>query len=232
MWAPQREALEGAGHRVLAPDLRGYGGRPLEPGPFSYVDDVRSLLEGPAAVVGSSFGGRVAIDLALAAPELVERLVLVAPAVAGWELSDEVEAGWAQEEDALARGDLAAATESNLRLWLDRGRAPGELDPQVRELVREMVRRSFELQLPVGDAATPTWAEPSALERLEAVLAPTLVVVGELDVPDFRAIAEHVAGRVPGARLEVVPGAAHLPSLERPDLFNRLLLDFLADRGA
>jgi pimeloyl-ACP methyl ester carboxylesterase len=228
MWEPQRAALEAAGHRVLAPDLRGFGERPLDAGPYSHVDDVRVLLDGPAAVVGASFGGRVALDLALASPELVERLVLAGAAVAGWEVSEELEAGWREEEEALERGALDEAAEANLRLWLDRGRPPGAVAPGVRDLVRRMVLRSFELQLPAGDAAVATWMEPPALERLEAVLAPTLVVVGADDVADFRAVAEHLAGRIPGARLEVVEGAAHLPSLERPEAFNRLLLDFLS----
>ena len=79
MWEPQRIALEAAGRRVLAPDLRGFGSRPLETGPFSYVDDVTSLLSGPTDVVGCSLGGRIALELALGRPELVARLVLFAP---------------------------------------------------------------------------------------------------------------------------------------------------------
>jgi pimeloyl-ACP methyl ester carboxylesterase len=91
-----------------------------------------------------------------------------------------------------------------------------------------MVLRSFELQLPAGESAVATWMEPPALERLEAVLAPTLVLVGADDVPDMLAIAELLSERIPDARLERIANAAHLPSLEQPEAVNRLLVDFLA----
>ena len=120
MWQPQVEVLQAAGHRVLAPDLRGFGQQVLEPAPFSYVRDVEALLDGPAAVVGNSLGGRVALELAVLRPELVERLVVIAPGLPGWEWSDETRAGWAEEEAAFERGDVEAAAEASLRLWVDR----------------------------------------------------------------------------------------------------------------
>lgn len=76
-----------------------------------------------------------------------------------------------------------------------------------------------------GIADARMWAPQR--QALEDVTAPTLVIAGDEDVPDMRAIAAHVAERVPGARLEVVAGAAHLPSLERPAEVNRLLLELL-----
>ena len=68
MWQPQIEALEAAGYRVIAPDLRGFGERRLEPAPFSNVRDAEAALDGPAAVVGASLGGRVALELAVHRP--------------------------------------------------------------------------------------------------------------------------------------------------------------------
>jgi len=229
MWEPQRAPLEATGHRVLAPDLRGFGTRQLEPGAFSHVDDVATLLGDPAVVVGNSLGGRVAIELALERPGLVGRLVLVAPGLPGWEWSEETRAGWREEAEALDRGDIDEAVEANVRLWVDGlYRLPSEVDPAVRALAAEMIRRSFELQLPYLDVADERELEPPAFARLEDVRCPTLVLVGELDVPDMRALAENVVTRIPGARLELIADAAHLPSLERPDEFNRLLLGFLA----
>jgi pimeloyl-ACP methyl ester carboxylesterase len=93
MWRPQVETLESAGYRVLAPDLRGFGERRLDPVPFLHRRDVEAVLDGPVAIVGSSLGGRVALELALARPELVERLVLIAPGLPGWE--------WAEERGAV-----------------------------------------------------------------------------------------------------------------------------------
>jgi 3-oxoadipate enol-lactonase len=224
MWGPQIALLEDAGFTVIAPDLRGFGTRTLEPGRFSHVDDMRAELDGSAIVVGCSFGGRVALELALTSPELVDRLVLIAPAVDGWDWSDEVRTGWEEEEEALERGDFEAAADSNLQLWLDRGQA---VDPAVRSLVREMVLRSFELQVPVGDAAEDTWPEPGASARLDRLVPPTLVLVGEADTADMQAIAARIADEARDARIERIPEAAHLPSLEQPEAVNRLLLDFL-----
>src|SRR4030095_6719447 len=83
MWRSQGQALEAAGHRVTAPDLRGFGERRLDPGAFSHLRDVEAMLDGPAAVVGCSLGGRVALELAVDRPELVERLVVIAPGLPG-----------------------------------------------------------------------------------------------------------------------------------------------------
>jgi pimeloyl-ACP methyl ester carboxylesterase len=71
------------------------------------------------------------------------------------------------------------------------------------------------------------WPEPSAEARLEEITAPTLVVVGSEDVEDILVMAERLAATIPDARLETIAGAGHLPSLERPEELNRLLLDFL-----
>jgi pimeloyl-ACP methyl ester carboxylesterase len=232
MWQPQLGALQAAGHRVIAPDLRGFGERRLEPEPFSNLRDAESVLDGPAAVVGASLGGRVALELALHRPGLVERLVLIAPGMPGWDWSEETKAGWATEEEAYEAGNLETAAEASLAMWIDPpGRAQGEVDPSVRALVTEMVLRSYEQQQGAweGGAEEENVLEGSVLERLGEIRCPTLVLVGESDIPDMQAIAAHVAGAIEGARLVTVPKAAHLPSLERPEEVNPLLLTFLGD---
>jgi pimeloyl-ACP methyl ester carboxylesterase len=230
MWQPQVDVLGRAGYRVLAPDLRGFGQQAMEAAPFSYVRDVEALLDGPAAVVGSSLGGRVALELAVLRPDRVERLVLIAPGLPDWEWSDETRAGWAEEEAAFERGDVEEAAEASLRLWVDGPRrSPEEVDPAMRAAVRGMVLRSYELQQHACDdgAEEETILDPPVSGRLGEILCPTLVLVGDEDVDDMQAIAAHVADSVSDGRLARVPEAAHLPSLERADETNRLLLAFL-----
>ena len=232
MWQPQIEAFQVAGYRVLAPDLRGFGQQPLEPEPFSYVRDVEALLDGPATVVGCSLGGRVALELALLRPDLVERLVVIAPGLPGWDWSAETRAGWAEEEAAFEQGDLEAAAEASLRMWVDGpNRPPEAVDTAVRSSVHEMVLRSYELQQHAWDAGAEEQEviDPPLNVRLGEIGCKTLVLVGDEDVADMRAVAAHVAQSVAHGRLVNVPGAAHLPSLERADDVNALLLAFLGE---
>jgi 3-oxoadipate enol-lactonase len=227
MWGPQRDALT-ARRRTIRCDLRGYGRSELAPEGFSHAGDVAALLErlgsAPAAVVGASFGGLVALDLALGRPDLVERLVLADAPLADHEWSPEVRAFFEREEELLEAGDVDAAVELNLRFWLDR--SPGAA-PELRERVGAMQRRAFELQLPLWDYTEDELLAEGPSERLGELAVPALVVTGEHDVEDFVAIADRIAAGIADARRETIAGAGHLPSLERPEEFNELLLAFL-----
>jgi 3-oxoadipate enol-lactonase len=213
LWRPQVEALRSQ-FEIVAPDLPGFGSEPVPDQAFSFVDRVAALL--PAMIVGSSFGGMVAIHTALAHPREVERLVLVAPALRGWSFGEEMRAYFEAEEAALEAGDLVGATELNLQFWVA---------PEHHDLVRPLQRRAFELQAAAHNEPEVLWPAEQPLSSLEM---PTLVVVGERDRVDFRAIAQHVSEQIPAARLVEVPGAGHLVGLEQSDALNRLLLEFLA----
>ncbi|HEU5361898.1 MAG TPA: alpha/beta fold hydrolase [Gaiellaceae bacterium] len=212
LWRRQVAALGGA-FEVVALDLPGWGDSPLPEGPFSYVETVAGHL--PATLVGNSFGGAVALRTALAHQERVERLVLVDPGFPDWEWSQELRDYWAAEDEAFRAGDLVRAVQVNLDFWLK---------PEFHEEVRPQLRRSFELQPPSIEPEV-TWPE---LASLSTLVVPTLVVVGDEDKADFRAIAEHLARELPNAELAVVPGAGHLVGVEQGDALNRLLLDFLS----
>jgi len=231
MWEPQWRTFPQA-HRTVRCDLRGFGRTPLPAERYSNARDVAELLDrlelGAAALVGVSLGGRVALEVALARPELVDRLVLVGAGLPDHAWSDAVRRYGEEEEAALARSDLEAAVEANLRMWVDGPRRrPHEVDPAVRRLVAEMQRCAFELQLPVWDEAEEELLVPDVGSRYVELRVPTLVLVGGEDVSDMHTLAERLASGIPGARKEEIPGAAHVPSLERPEEFDRLVLTFL-----
>jgi 3-oxoadipate enol-lactonase len=221
MWAPQIESYA-AEHSVHAFDLPGFGSEPLEPGRLSYVDWVAERTPPGAAVVGCSFGGRIALELAVARPELISRLVLVAPGLGEWEWSEDARAGFAEEEKAIERGDLDGAAEAQARMWLADG-----ADPAIFELVREMTVRSYELQLPVENEVQVEWPEPPARCRLGEIAVPTLLVVGDQDVPDMLEIVSLLQSSIAGAQKLVIEGAGHMPSLERREAFDQAVLEFL-----
>lgn len=233
MWEPQIGPFTAAGYRVVRPDLRGFGDSAAPSGPFSNLDDLRGLLDElgieRASLVGVSYGGRIALELALAHPELVDALVLVAAGLRDAEWSDDVKRYWQEEESMAEAGDVDAAVEINLRMWVDGpARGPNEVEPGLRARVGEMQRRALEVQLAAPDGGPEEPFDPPASARLGEVQARTLVLVGEVDQPDILRIADQLAAGIPGARKASIPGTAHVPSMEKPEEFNRLVLEFLA----
>jgi 3-oxoadipate enol-lactonase len=128
----------------------------------------------------------------------------------------------------LAGGDLDGAVEANLTWWVDGPqRDAGVVETTVRDLVRQMQRRAFELTADWDDVEEKE-LEPPALDRLAEIRVPTLVLVGALDLQAIHGAARRVAGGIAGARRVDWPDVAHLPSMERPAAFLALLRDWLA----
>lgn len=231
MWDPQWETFSRS-HRVVRYDQRGFGRSPIGPGRFSNARDLLDLIEQQAlesvALVGVSMGGRIALEVSLARPELIEALVLVGAGLPGHQWSAEMKAADEAEQAALARGDLDEAVEVTLRTWVDGPRRrPEDVDPEVRARVAEMQRRAYELQLPVWETAEEEPLVGDLAERIGEVGAPTLVLVGEEDVPDMHEIADRLERELPNARRASIADTAHVPSLERPREFDQLVLPFL-----
>jgi pimeloyl-ACP methyl ester carboxylesterase len=214
LWKRQVAALAGQ-HELVTPDLPGWGESPLPTEPFSFVDEVATHL--PAALVGNSFGGAIALRTALAHPDRVSRLVLIGSGLPAWDWTEEMRQYFAAEEAAFEAKDLEAATQINLDFWVA---------PEHHDEVRPQQRLAAELQTEHEEPEV-IWPEQAPLSSLTM---PTLVVVGDEDKRDFIAIAEHLAEEIPGAELALVPRAGHLVGLDRPDVLNALLLDFLEDR--
>jgi 3-oxoadipate enol-lactonase len=230
MWEAQTPAFAGR-WRVIRYDLRGFGGSSLPDGPYAHPDDLCALLDhlgvSRAHLVGLSKGGGVALEFALTYPERTGALVLVDSALGGYAWSEEAKARdglvWRRAKEAGVLAGRAA--------WLAHPLFEGVLASPAAADFRRIV----------GDYSGWHFVntnperrfDPPATARLSEVRAPTLVVVGEDDLPDFRRIADMLHQGVPGAELVVLPGVGHMASMEAPEAFNDLVTTFLvAHRGA
>jgi 3-oxoadipate enol-lactonase len=236
MWSGVAERLAPS-HRVILCDLQGWGRTPLRPGRVSNTDDLVALLDALAvprtAVVGASYGGLVALSLAVLHPERVTALGLLDATLDEFDRSEELEAFGAAEDAAVEARDVDRVVALNVETWVDRpGRRPEPADPAVRALVADMQRRAYEAQIDVYDEVEFDDPDPPIARRLGEIAVPALVVVGEHDLPDYETIARRLVAELPGAeRVETVAGAAHLPALERPAEVADLLTAFLAGAG-
>lgn len=216
-------------YRVIRYDARGFGRSsvPIAGEPYSHSDDLAALLDRldarPAHVVGVSMGGRFALDFAVTYPDRLRSLTVIDPVVGGWPWSRDWLVSYAPVLEAARRGDVAAAKKA----WLGHPLfAPLREKPAVAERMRRMVDDYSGWHLVNPDPARGP--QPPTVSQLSKVRAPTLVLVGERDLPEFQMIASHVARGIPGAQSRTIDGAGHLASMESPQRANELVLGFLA----
>ncbi|MFF3255869.1 alpha/beta fold hydrolase [Actinacidiphila glaucinigra] len=217
-----------AHHTVIRYDMRGFGQSPPPAGPFSEHDDLRRVLDHfgheRAHLVGASFGGRVALDFALAHPARVRSLAVFAPPWPGYDWSPQMIAYDAAETEALAAGDLDAAVRVNLDMWLyGPARGRDDVPAASADRLRGQMRTALSHQ-----GAVEAHSRGRADGDVATLSVPTLVGVGLLDVPDFQDIARRYAATIPGATLVEFPAAAHLVAVDAPADVTAALLPFLA----
>jgi 3-oxoadipate enol-lactonase len=229
MWQADLPWLADRGWQAIAPDLPGFGEHAPTaepPAPWDFLGQVLDELEiDRAVVVGCSFGGAVALRLAVTAPHRVRALALVSSPAPGLEPSAQLEAAWTAESEAMERGDIDGAVDAVLAAWL----AP-DAPLDLRDSVAAMQRRAFELD-PTGEMPQPADPLDEHPERVAGVDVPALVAAGERDMPDFLWSARQLAQALPRSSHNVIADAGHLAPLETPETFRRLLGEFLADLG-
>lgn len=230
IWEPQVAALAER-FTVVRFDQRGYGRSTLPPTPYRSHEDFRRVfaalgLDRPH-VVGSSMGGRFAVDFAVAYPDALRSLVVHPGGLSGDDYQDPAALeGPAAVAQAVARGDFGAAMRLVLELApMRRAAADPEIRDRLETIIRDHAWRSFEEPDPWLDTETP------ATEHLGEISVPTLVITGEHDIADHHRQARLLADGIQDARLVVIPGASHMVNLEQPDLFNDAVLEFLLQRA-
>jgi 3-oxoadipate enol-lactonase len=227
MWDDQLPALHRR-FRVLRYDHRGHGASEVPPGPYRIDQlgaDLLGLLDGlgleRVSFCGLSLGGMVGIWLAAHAPERIDRLALCCTAA-------NAHPGVYLERAAKVRaGGTSAVTDDVVTRWFT---------PGFRQAAPRTVERAVAMLHATSDEGYAGCCEAIAAMDLRpdlpAISAPTLVVAGADDPATPPAQAEAIAAAIAGARLEVVPDAAHLANIQQPQRVTRLLLDHFAGPAA
>ncbi|WP_308291912.1 alpha/beta hydrolase [Streptomyces sp. RS2] len=171
MWDPQVLKLYAAGYRVVRCDFRGFGESPVAGRPYSDATDVCVLIDAlgleRVALIGSSHGGAVSLEVAAQRPKMISALMLLCSAIPGREPSLELQAFTQQKTALLAANYISGAVELSVTTWLG-----PEADPETRKKVRRMQRHAFEVQ------ATAEFTSASAPVDLAQVTASCLAVSG------------------------------------------------------
>ena len=233
-WDGQRQAL--GGYRLVTWDMRGHGETESPPDTAAYslaltVADMRALLRHVgverAVVGGLSLGGYVSLAFALAHPDVVRALVICdsgpgyrnPEARAGWNACAQTRAATLEAEGLAALGRSRAAREI--------ARPGATPAPGASEAETYAPRHRSAQGLAHAARGMLAQTGPEVIDGLPSIAVPTLLIVGDRDEP-FLGPSTYMAKKIPGARLEIIPGAGHWSNIDQPAHFNRIVLDFLA----
>ena len=236
MWDEQFSTFTHHYH-VVRYDMRGYGKSTINTGTFSNRDDLHDLLEAldiqQAHFVACSMGSFAVTDFALEHPEKVKSLVLVSPALSGYQYEGQPPQSVIDMIDARKAGSLEHAAELQAQIWADGPkRNSNQSNMEVHKLVRQMSLDSLTLQADIIRETAFLIEEPlnpPAIEQLEQINVPTLIIVGDLDDDSELAIAEVLTTQINDAQKAIIHGTAHLPNMEKPEEFNQIVHEFLKE---
>lgn len=223
-------------YRAVRYDMRGYGqSEPVE-GEFNHLDDLNGLLDAleihePIILMGCSMGGGIAMDFALQAPERVKALIMVDSGPSGLELDVPSLDKFAQVEEADNAGDIELVCELETQIWFDgMDRTPEQVNRSARKLLYEMNHIALTYEARRLGKRLPNAPIPAA-GRLGELNLPVLVIVGEHDTPYTLAAADVMAAQIRGAQKVTIADAAHLPNMEHPEEFQKIVKNFLAQHA-
>ncbi len=228
MWDPQFESPPD-GFRFVRLDLRGFGHSKIPKEPYTDCEDVLAVMDHleieKAVMVGCSIGGEAALDLATFAPYRLSGLVLIGASAPGFEpqSSDYRSPQAPAVVEAFEAGDLAKVAELETETWVvGRGRERSEVNATVFDLVEKMNLAALKTEEKREERR-----KAPILEALPHIDMPSLIVVGEHDLPPLLEASEHLEESFEHSRHVVIENAAHLPSLEQPEPFNKAFFAFL-----
>lgn len=216
-------------HRVLAPDLLGYGAARWPTGkPFHFREDVAflaALLDEPAHVVGHSYGGLLALQLALAHPHLVRRIAVYEPVTFGL-LDEPADAPTRETISQLGdyHPDPAGVDESWLERFVDWWQGAGawrKLGAPTRQAFRDV---GWKLSQEVASLS----ADRTDTSRYASITAPTLLLGGERTNPAELHVIRKLARTLPHATLQLFPDLGHMAPITHATTVNAAIASFLA----
>jgi 3-oxoadipate enol-lactonase len=210
---------------VVRYDRRGYGRSDIPKAPFSPTEDLAAILahvhQPRATLVGCSSGAGLALDFAIEHPDQVEQLILIGPVVHGMATSAHFYARGEKNNAPLRKGDVKATAEN----WSkDRYQIAGNHEAARKALYEALLHYPHNLQYP---GKFEVRSEPPAVDRLAEIRVPTLILVGEHDIPDVHAYSGAIEVSIWGARREVIQDAGHLIALEQPDRVSKIITRFV-----